>query len=188
MYLRSPWLTNAEDGAILPLTVQFLTALLPHCCVLPCGIVPHCAACTAGSLLKEAIEDLEWPGSAVAVKLTRDPPAISLTAHGTGSLEVNMHGQSCSIITTRWRALSVHTICATCTRTANLWLCSAPKADYHGVHVDACAHVGVYPQCACGPYQICASALPRDGACSLVRVGCTARVVASSSKQSSRAC
>jgi hypothetical protein len=41
-----------------------------------------------GALLKEAIEDLEWPGSAVAVRLTQDPPAISLTAHGTGSLEV----------------------------------------------------------------------------------------------------
>lgn len=51
---------------------------------------------TPGSLLKEAVEDLEWPGSAVAVKLTRDPPAISFSAHGTGSLEVQLDASELS--------------------------------------------------------------------------------------------
>jgi hypothetical protein len=42
----------------------------------------------AGGLLKEAVDDLEWPGGSVVIKLTRDPAAISMVARGTGSLEV----------------------------------------------------------------------------------------------------
>lgn len=61
-----------------------------------------CCACVAlrgpGSLLKEAVEDLEWPGSAVAVKLVQDPPTISLSAHGTGSLEVRASTGSFSVM------------------------------------------------------------------------------------------
>jgi hypothetical protein len=42
----------------------------------------------AGALLKEAVEDLEWPGGAVELELVRDPPAVSLRAEGNGTLEV----------------------------------------------------------------------------------------------------
>jgi hypothetical protein len=50
-----------------------------------------CALCgDAGGLLKEAVDDLEWPGGSVVVKLTRDPAAISMVAQGTGSLEVSI--------------------------------------------------------------------------------------------------
>ncbi len=41
-----------------------------------------------GNILKEAIEDLEWPGSSVTIRLQRDPARISLKASGNGSLEV----------------------------------------------------------------------------------------------------
>jgi cell cycle checkpoint protein len=44
--------------------------------------------CCPGALLKEAVDDLEWPGGSVVIKLTRDPAAISMVARGTGSLEV----------------------------------------------------------------------------------------------------
>eukprot|EP00878_Enallax_costatus_P029692 GHUV01032234.1.p1 GENE.GHUV01032234.1~~GHUV01032234.1.p1 ORF type:complete len:198 (+),score=52.55 GHUV01032234.1:494-1087(+) len=43
-----------------------------------------------GPLLKEAVDDLEWPGGPVALKLARDPAAVSLAASGTGTLEVHL--------------------------------------------------------------------------------------------------
>lgn len=42
----------------------------------------------SGPLLKEAVDDLEWPGGSVTLRLARDPAAVSLTASGTGTLEV----------------------------------------------------------------------------------------------------
>lgn len=45
-----------------------------------------------GSLLKEAIEDLEWVAGSGAVTLTmhRQPPSVSLAGHSAGSLEVKI--------------------------------------------------------------------------------------------------
>ncbi|WIA42473.1 hypothetical protein OEZ86_008467 [Tetradesmus obliquus] len=43
-----------------------------------------------GALLKEAVDDLEWPGGSVAIRLSRDPPALSMAAAGTGALEVHL--------------------------------------------------------------------------------------------------
>lgn len=47
--------------------------------------------CT-GSLLKEAVEDMEWAAGngSVNLHLQRDPPSLSLQASGTGELEVKM--------------------------------------------------------------------------------------------------
>lgn len=38
--------------------------------------------------LKEAIEDLEWPGSSIKITLEPDPPSVSLRAEGHGDLQV----------------------------------------------------------------------------------------------------
>lgn len=46
------------------------------------------AAPPAGQLLREAVEDLEWPGGAVEVVLQQDPPRLILAASGHGALEV----------------------------------------------------------------------------------------------------
>ena len=47
---------------------------------------------SAGSLLKEAIEDLEWVAGSGSVSMTvhRQPPSVSLSAHSAGSLEVKI--------------------------------------------------------------------------------------------------
>jgi hypothetical protein len=63
-----------------------------------CGDLGHveslrhlsCPPYIAGDLLKESVDDLEWPGGSVVVKLTRDPAAIGMVARGTGSLEVRL--------------------------------------------------------------------------------------------------
>ncbi|KAF6260189.1 hypothetical protein COO60DRAFT_1700427 [Scenedesmus sp. NREL 46B-D3] len=49
-----------------------------------------------GALLKEAVEDLEWPGGCVAVRLARDPARISMAARGTGSLEIHLNAADLS--------------------------------------------------------------------------------------------
>ncbi len=41
-----------------------------------------------GQLLREAVEDLEWPGGAVEVVLQQDPPRLTMAASGHGALEV----------------------------------------------------------------------------------------------------
>jgi Flp pilus assembly protein CpaB len=51
----------------------------------------------AGGLLKEAVDDLEWPGGSVVLKLTRDPAAISMVARGTGSLEVSIRSAALEV-------------------------------------------------------------------------------------------
>lgn len=45
-----------------------------------------------GSLLKEAVEDLEWVagGGSMTLTIQRDPPSISISAISTGSLEVRL--------------------------------------------------------------------------------------------------
>ncbi|GAB4823845.1 hypothetical protein N2152v2_010891 [Parachlorella kessleri] len=54
-----------------------------------------------GSLLKEAIDDLEWTGGDVEISLKSDPPKLRLTSTRTGSLEIDfpfeqLSGMSCS--------------------------------------------------------------------------------------------
>lgn len=45
-----------------------------------------------GVLLKETVEDLEWPsgGSTVEAFLRRDPPLITFSASGLGDLKVTL--------------------------------------------------------------------------------------------------
>lgn len=46
---------------------------------------------TKGTILKEAIDDLEWPNGPVVLSMQRDPPRLSLKATGTsGALEVEL--------------------------------------------------------------------------------------------------
>lgn len=47
----------------------------------------------AGTILKEAIDDLEWPGGSVQITMQRDPAKLTLKSTGNGSLEVHcQHG------------------------------------------------------------------------------------------------
>lgn len=39
--------------------------------------------------LKEAIEDLEWPGSSIQIILQPDPPSVTLRAEGHGDLQID---------------------------------------------------------------------------------------------------
>lgn len=43
---------------------------------------------TKSAALKEAIEDLEWPGSSIQIILQPDPPSVTLRAEGHGDLQV----------------------------------------------------------------------------------------------------
>ena len=47
---------------------------------------------SAGGLLKEAIEDLEWAAGngSVLLSLQRHPAAIALSASGSGDLKINL--------------------------------------------------------------------------------------------------
>ena len=38
--------------------------------------------------LKEAIEDLEWPGSSIQLSLNPDPPVVTFRGEGHGDLQV----------------------------------------------------------------------------------------------------
>lgn len=49
-----------------------------------------------GALLKEAVEDLEWPGGDVDLSLQQQPRAISLKARGHGTLVVELPMQELS--------------------------------------------------------------------------------------------
>ncbi|KAK2407682.1 exodeoxyribonuclease III [Trifolium repens] len=39
--------------------------------------------------LKEAIEDLEWPGSSIQITMEPDPPSVTLRAEGHGDLQID---------------------------------------------------------------------------------------------------
>ncbi|KAG2440363.1 hypothetical protein HXX76_004468 [Chlamydomonas incerta] len=49
-----------------------------------------------GSALKEAVDDLEWPGGPLELALVQDPPRLLLAASGHGSLEVELPPASIS--------------------------------------------------------------------------------------------
>lgn len=38
--------------------------------------------------LKEAIDDLEWPGSSVQISLQKEPPCVTFRGEGHGDLQV----------------------------------------------------------------------------------------------------
>eukprot|EP00877_Chromochloris_zofingiensis_P014762 jgi/Chrzof1/953/Cz01g34290.t1 len=43
-----------------------------------------------GTILKEAIDDLEWPGGSVQITMQRDPAKLTLKSTGNGSLEIEL--------------------------------------------------------------------------------------------------
>lgn len=45
-------------------------------------------------MLKEAIDDLEWPGSSVQIVLNPDPPTAIFRGEGHGDLQVFWNGLS----------------------------------------------------------------------------------------------
>ena len=62
-----------------------------------------------GALLKEAVDDLEWAsgGGAVHLHMRRDPPLVTLSAHGAGDLKITLPvrrtvhpalGKSCAVV------------------------------------------------------------------------------------------
>jgi hypothetical protein len=42
------------------------------------------------SALKEAFEDLEWPGSSIQIALNPEPPVVTFRGEGHGDLQVSM--------------------------------------------------------------------------------------------------
>jgi cell cycle checkpoint protein len=42
------------------------------------------------SALKDAFEDLEWPGSSIQIALNPEPPVVTFRGEGHGDLEVSM--------------------------------------------------------------------------------------------------
>lgn len=60
-----------------------------------------------GALLKEAVDDLEWAsgGSAVQLHMRRDPPLVTLSAHGAGDLKITLpvrNGAHCAARAALW--------------------------------------------------------------------------------------
>jgi hypothetical protein len=54
------------------------------------SLTPNLCCPPPGALLKEAIDDLEWPNGPVVLSMQRDPRRITMRATGTsGSLEVS---------------------------------------------------------------------------------------------------
>ncbi|KAG1660041.1 hypothetical protein FOA52_010026 [Chlamydomonas sp. UWO 241] len=51
---------------------------------------PHSHFLTQGAVMKEVIEDLEWPGGNVTLQMDRNPPRLLISASGTGRLEADM--------------------------------------------------------------------------------------------------
>ncbi|XP_044466526.1 uncharacterized protein LOC123196527 [Mangifera indica] len=47
-----------------------------------------CVFTLESAALKEAIDDLEWPGSSIQIKLRPDPPSISFKGEGHGDLQI----------------------------------------------------------------------------------------------------
>lgn len=50
------------------------------------ALIPQSAA------LKEAIDDLEWPGSNIQITLEPDPPSVTFRGEGHGDLQVSFDG------------------------------------------------------------------------------------------------
>lgn len=40
------------------------------------------------AILKESVDDLEWPGSSIQIQFQPDPPSVILKGEGHGDLEV----------------------------------------------------------------------------------------------------
>ncbi|PKU83723.1 uncharacterized protein LOC110099106 [Dendrobium catenatum] len=54
----------------------------------PTGNVPVTFT-VRSAVLKEAIEDLEWPGSSVQIRIQPDPPSVTFKAEGHGDLQID---------------------------------------------------------------------------------------------------
>lgn len=50
----------------------------------------HCAFNRQSASLKEAIDDLEWPGSSIQITLRPDPPSVTFRGEGHGDLQVEL--------------------------------------------------------------------------------------------------
>jgi cell cycle checkpoint protein len=48
------------------------------------------------AVLKETIDDLEWPGSSIQIRMQPDPPTVILKGEGHGDLQVRFTG--CPVI------------------------------------------------------------------------------------------
>lgn len=50
-----------------------------------------CASIQSAAL-KEAIDDLEWPGSSIKITVQPNPPSVSFRGEGHGDLQVRVKG------------------------------------------------------------------------------------------------
>ncbi|KAK4769753.1 hypothetical protein SAY87_030285 [Trapa incisa] len=55
----------------------------------PVGITPH-SFIVKSSALKEAIDDLEWPGSSIDITLQPSPPSVTFKGEGHGDLQIDL--------------------------------------------------------------------------------------------------
>ena len=52
--------------------------------------MPETSFCVRSVLLREAVEDLEWPGGSVTLSVDRNPPRVEFLSSGAGSLSVKL--------------------------------------------------------------------------------------------------
>ena len=49
----------------------------------------HLLKCQS-AILKESVDDLEWPGSSIQIQFQPDPPSVIFKGEGHGDLEVRL--------------------------------------------------------------------------------------------------
>ena len=52
-------------------------------------IMVHLLKCQS-AILKESVDDLEWPGSSIQIQFQPDPPSVIFKGEGHGDLEVRL--------------------------------------------------------------------------------------------------
>ncbi|ERN16149.1 uncharacterized protein LOC18444447 [Amborella trichopoda] len=50
------------------------------------------------AVLKEAIDDLEWPGSSIQIMLNPVPPSVSFRSEGHGDLQIDLHYERTDVL------------------------------------------------------------------------------------------
>lgn len=96
MYHGSQQLHPVNVGTVLPASPWASALVANNYAASQQALLLQTLMLCPGPLLKEAVDDLEWPGGPVSLRLARDPAAVSLAASGTGSLEVR--GLTCSLL------------------------------------------------------------------------------------------
>lgn len=100
------YLIRMKDGLLFDISAPCMLFKNPKCTcnhIFPygflfifCLICKHLLfsltrTCSQSAVLKEAIDDLEWPGSSIQITLQPDPPSVTFRGEGHGDLQVSWH-------------------------------------------------------------------------------------------------